>query len=296
MDLNISSPVDQTPISSIILKQIGRCSSPAAAEALAPDSDQPQNAKWLQPKRQPRSNRDSLCARMNHNNRQRKATQQSRRWVIDSEDSVDLARSRCWLPSDAARKKPRLERQEAFRVPEMVYISDVVENDAELYRLGLLYDDDHVRGSGFSLNTIVHSNPVYPIRPAKRAQRGINTQYLDGWGECDEDGPLILGQLLTSTLDVPSTPEQEQPNMSYPTPASTPRHNGDFVGNRSESETHTEGRQSELEEDFICDWDMLPRLQREYSNTSTVVESIEIDAGVALETWIVLGETCSESH
>lgn len=291
------SPGDQTPLSSRKLKQVGRGTSPSSApDTLTPSSDdQPQHAEWPQIKRQPRSSRDSLCARVNHNNRQRKATKHSQRWLLDDEDSAALARSRCWLLSDAGRdkKKPRLERQEAFRVPEMVYMSDVVENDAELYRMGLLYDDDHVRGSGFSLNTIVHSDPIYPIRPAKRGRgAGIDIRHLYGWGECDEDGALILGQLLASTLDVPSVPEQGQARMSYPTPASTPKSDGDFVGDGSKSVANLESGQSESEEeDFICDWDMLPRLQRERSDTSTVGADVEIDAGVALESWIVLSET-----
>uniref|UniRef100_L2FY50 Uncharacterized protein n=1 Tax=Colletotrichum fructicola (strain Nara gc5) TaxID=1213859 RepID=L2FY50_COLFN len=41
----------------------------------------------------------------------------------------------------------------------------------ELYRLGLLYDDEHLRGEGFELGSIAHPEPEYTVRPAKRAQR-----------------------------------------------------------------------------------------------------------------------------
>ncbi|AEO68638.1 uncharacterized protein THITE_2130362 [Thermothielavioides terrestris NRRL 8126] len=41
---------------------------------------------------------------------------------------------------------------------------------AELYRLGLLYDDEHERGEGFSLASIVRPEPVYSlrVRPARK--------------------------------------------------------------------------------------------------------------------------------
>lgn len=50
-------------------------------------------------------------------------------------------------------------------------VSDVVEDDSELHRLGLLYDDEHSRGSGFNLDSVVHSEPTYIVRPTKRARR-----------------------------------------------------------------------------------------------------------------------------
>ncbi|KAJ2901438.1 hypothetical protein MKZ38_001868 [Zalerion maritima] len=42
---------------------------------------------------------------------------------------------------------------------------------AELYRLGILYDDEHVRGEGFSLDSIEHREPQFSLRPAKRQRR-----------------------------------------------------------------------------------------------------------------------------
>ncbi|KAI1187076.1 hypothetical protein F5B17DRAFT_430901 [Nemania serpens] len=81
------------------------------------------------------------------------------------------------LPGERRRPTPRLERQEAFHAPQPWDISDtdVVVDDAALYWLGILYDDDdddeHVRESSFGLDTIVHPEPVYSLRPAKRAKK-----------------------------------------------------------------------------------------------------------------------------
>ncbi|KAI1277668.1 hypothetical protein F5Y07DRAFT_82380 [Xylaria sp. FL0933] len=78
------------------------------------------------------------------------------------------------LPGERRRPTPRLERQEAFRAPQG-WENDVVVDDAALYRLGILYDSDdenpHVRGPGFSLDAIVHAEPTYSLRPAKRRKR-----------------------------------------------------------------------------------------------------------------------------
>ncbi|KAI1349869.1 hypothetical protein F5Y01DRAFT_168934 [Xylaria sp. FL0043] len=78
------------------------------------------------------------------------------------------------LPGERRRPTPRLERQEAFRAPQG-WENNVVVDDAALYRLGILYDSDdenpHVRGSGFSLGAIVHAEPTYSLRPAKRRKR-----------------------------------------------------------------------------------------------------------------------------
>ncbi|XXG96401.1 hypothetical protein Hte_002683 [Hypoxylon texense] len=103
------------------------------------------------------------------------------RWGPDREDSRQLAADPdLVLPSDRNCSKPRLERQEAFHQPKtQLYHSDVVDDDSELYKLGLLYDDEHSRGSHFNLNTIVHSDPVYLVRPTKRAKKQRqDTSYL----------------------------------------------------------------------------------------------------------------------
>ncbi|KAJ3572540.1 hypothetical protein NPX13_g5012 [Xylaria arbuscula] len=92
----------------------------------------------------------------------------------DQEDGRRLASDpTISLPGEEPRRTPRLQRQEAFRAPPD-WEDDAVD-DAALYRLGILYDGDdenaHVRGSGFSLDAIIHSDPAYSFRPAKRAKK-----------------------------------------------------------------------------------------------------------------------------
>ncbi|KAK8108675.1 hypothetical protein PG984_014476 [Apiospora sp. TS-2023a] len=97
----------------------------------------------------------------------------------EDEDDLGLARSDIPLPGDSSHSKPRLERQGAFRGTSMgggfVSSDDVVENDADLYRLGLLYDDgdeEGNRGPGFDLNAIVHDEPVYAVRLSRQKRKG----------------------------------------------------------------------------------------------------------------------------
>ncbi|KAI8628737.1 hypothetical protein F5Y19DRAFT_112333 [Xylariaceae sp. FL1651] len=95
------------------------------------------------------------------------------------------------LPGEGHRSKPRLERQEAFRAPKtwLLSDSDLVADDAELYRMGLLYDDDddddgndgdneRARGPAFCLDAIAHVDPVYSMRPAKRTKRSHHPRQL----------------------------------------------------------------------------------------------------------------------
>ncbi|KAJ6446740.1 calpain [Purpureocillium lavendulum] len=117
-------------------------------------------------------------------------TNRSRLCGQDEDEGRDLARSEVPLPSDRFRlvRRPTLEREEAFRdattakgkVRTTRRLPVVDSNDdeqvAELYRMGLLYDDADRRAvgedTGFNLNSIQHEQPVYSIRPAKRARKG----------------------------------------------------------------------------------------------------------------------------
>jgi len=107
--------------------------------------------------------RHSLPVTDVHNNRP------NQRWApsTEEEEGRELARSEIRLPSDSrGRRPPSLERQEAFsdaRTTKKRQRSPDLLDEAELYRLGLLYDNEHERGSGFTLNTIVHNAPVYSI-------------------------------------------------------------------------------------------------------------------------------------
>ena len=112
------------------------------------------------------------------------------------------SRSRGSVSSDR-RRPPSLERQDAFRDARTVKrrrgcsavstpsyslsrdgeyvirmeVEDDREDEAreidELYRMGLLYDDEYERGEGFSMERIVREEPVYAVRtrPAKRGRQ-----------------------------------------------------------------------------------------------------------------------------
>ncbi|CAJ2509771.1 Uu.00g056710.m01.CDS01 [Anthostomella pinea] len=115
-----------------------------------------------------------LNSRVNHMTRQRKASTPRQRWAHEDEDNHRLARDRTIaLPGDGTGNKPRLQRQEAFRAPSSsssawLYTEMVDDDDADLYHLGLLYDDEQ---AGFGLDAIAHSDPVYALRPANPARK-----------------------------------------------------------------------------------------------------------------------------
>ncbi|WAO88829.1 Hypothetical protein NCS54_00619100 [Fusarium falciforme] len=100
----------------------------------------------------------------------------------DEAEGRDLARSKVPLPSDRYRlvRKPTLEREEAFRDASTakgnvrLRRTQPVNDDAEiaeLYRIGLLYDEEKQPEEVFDLNSIQHEEPVYTIRPAKRSRK-----------------------------------------------------------------------------------------------------------------------------
>jgi hypothetical protein len=68
----------------------------------------------------------------------------------------------CWGTSEGGGDQLRREEDDKAQV-------------AELYRMGLLYDDEYERGEGFSLDRIVREEPAYSlrVRPANsRLRRG----------------------------------------------------------------------------------------------------------------------------
>lgn len=107
--------------------------------------------------------------------------------TVENED-VELAHSTIPLPSDRNRlqRHPSLGREDAFcdastfkgrgKVHIKQSLGDEDAQIAELYRMGLLYDENDaeeakaITGS-INLNTIYHDQPAYTIRPAKRSRK-----------------------------------------------------------------------------------------------------------------------------
>ncbi|ODA76956.1 hypothetical protein RJ55_07473 [Drechmeria coniospora] len=115
----------------------------------------------------------------------------------EEDEARVLARSELPLPSDRFRlvRRPTLEREEAFRDASTAKSKIRVRRSApsagdgetedaqvaELYRMGLLYDDaDGPRAADddatFNLNSIRHEQPVYSIRPARRPRKALSSK------------------------------------------------------------------------------------------------------------------------
>ncbi|TPX12313.1 uncharacterized protein E0L32_006960 [Thyridium curvatum] len=125
----------------------------------------------------------------------KRTTRAARSWLDNEDEGRDLARSRVPLPSDGdragRRRPPSLERQEAFvdaatkkmrlPSPDARRAADEDADIKELYRMGLLYDDEHQRGSAFSLDAIVHDEPVYTlsIRKGRKGQKRKAVEGID---------------------------------------------------------------------------------------------------------------------
>lgn len=117
-------------------------------------------------------------------------------WSSEEDDGLALARSRDPLPSDRHRRlqrTPSLEREEAFcddktfkgkvHVKPMPNVATDDAQVADLYRMGLLYDEGDQReraNDAFNLNDIHHDEPVYAIRPARRGQKVNKSRGYDG--------------------------------------------------------------------------------------------------------------------
>lgn len=125
-----------------------------------------------------------------------------RQLARSQEEGRDLAYSDIGLPSDRFRlvRRPTLEREDAFRdastAKGKVHIRRAAavsedEQVADLYRMGLLYDNEQERSGGdsFDLNSIQHDEPTYSIRPAKRARKHNHNRSVQDYGV---NSPLYL--------------------------------------------------------------------------------------------------------
>ncbi|KAM0281441.1 hypothetical protein ACHAQH_003564 [Verticillium albo-atrum] len=211
-------------------------------------------------------------------------------------DAIRLARSTVPLPSDGSRDRvPSLERQNAFwdpRTTKRAARHDEGADVAELYRIGLLYDDDHTRGSGFGMDAIVRDEPAYSIttRPSrKRARRGSKGGsvglHMDwdftGLEEDDEVARYLLssremaraeGRQWSYRTVWRSMPVVDEPVVEDGVDEDTPELIPDDA-----NESHT---RRDYDDEDETDWAVLPR-ERDADDT-------EEDAATGV--WIVLGD------
>ncbi|KAK2017582.1 hypothetical protein LZ32DRAFT_441613 [Colletotrichum eremochloae] len=115
------------------------------------------------------------ATRSQRQTRRRQISRSNRQWCIgEAAEGRALAMSGQKLPGGQRRRTPSLEREEAFRdartTKDLTYPQDA-HDISELYRVGLLYDDEHLRGSGFGFEAIDRDGPEYTVRPAKRARK-----------------------------------------------------------------------------------------------------------------------------
>ncbi|KXH43412.1 hypothetical protein CSAL01_05204 [Colletotrichum salicis] len=165
-------------------------------------------------------------ARRHRQTRRGQTPRSSRQWRTDeAAEGRTLASSGHRLPGEH-RRTPSLEREDAFRDPRttkgLLYPPEDAPDIAALYRMGLLYDDEHLRGSVFGLNVIDHySEPEYTMRPAKRARKSKPQQI-----PYDDDVQLALdlslaelgrdesfAQFLCSP-DLDELPSSDEPDSS----------------------------------------------------------------------------------
>ncbi|KAI0391181.1 hypothetical protein F5Y17DRAFT_21324 [Xylariaceae sp. FL0594] len=132
-------------------------------------------------------------------------------------DERDDGRDPAFDPSNSLpgeqhyRRTPRLVREEAFRAPKACEIVDVVVDDAELYRMGILYDQDannnncHCQdietehGADFSFDAIVHPEPAYSLSLRAATRLGKSRVGKEGFRQdacygCEErPSPVLSG-------------------------------------------------------------------------------------------------------
>lgn len=102
----------------------------------------------------------------------------------DVEEDIALARSYDVRLPGEGRRPPSLERQDAFRDgttvkrkrPHVSAMQRGDPSDEELYRRGILYDDEYLRGELFSLGEISHDAPVWNVRYRAPRPRGRTAQ------------------------------------------------------------------------------------------------------------------------
>ncbi|KAF4444407.1 hypothetical protein F53441_11131 [Fusarium austroafricanum] len=223
--------------------------------------------------------------------------------LSDEVEGRDLAHSKVPLPSDRFRlvRTPSLEREEAFRDASTargnVYLGrkmPMTEDDevAELYRMGLLYDDEQDRGEGFNLDSIKHEEPVYSIRPAKRSRKTKRAQSFSFNQPLDLDlsftdlgGDQTIAQLL-------SPPPSDDGTLPDSTPSSRSfaplRVIYEVDGSNPSFDVDT-SQPPDLVSDMLSDYDCFSdsELDDVPSQREVIVDSV---APPGSDAWVVLGD------
>jgi hypothetical protein len=262
----------------------------------------------------------------------------------DNNNSPDRQppRSRSCSTPGTRRRPPSLERQDAFRdektakrrrsaddyyhthtVARAEEHRDLVEaaEVAELYRLGVLYDDEHERGEGFSLARISRAEEGYSVRyrairrSAKRGRREEDVKGEKEWvpslGAVDlafsafgEDEALADWLLSSSYAAL-------EPQLLAPRATAVVHHDttrltviyeladacvdntstDDFLGSISVSDVSycPEEEEEEEEEDELT-WAVLDGCHgNEKESATPPVAVVEDEVGGDVDPWVVLG-------
>ncbi|KAK4097626.1 hypothetical protein N658DRAFT_518506 [Parathielavia hyrcaniae] len=256
--------------------------------------------------------------------RQRRPPSLERQDAFRDEKTVKRQQRRCSWDDDET-SSPSLRRATTTTrtgFPTRVSRTTSEEDDdareiAELYRMGLLYDDEHERGEGFSLGQIVLEEPVYPVRVRPARRRGREKSFGSGSGPSlkvdlafsalAEDEALARWLVSSCASSFPSfsqSMESERPVSWRVAVHDPPRlavvyeladdavsalSAGDFLGSGSVSEFSD----CVAEEQFGQDWAMLDACNgMETGASTTAAATIAVADDVDEEVdgpWVVLG-------
>ncbi|KAF5021307.1 hypothetical protein F66182_6705 [Fusarium sp. NRRL 66182] len=225
-------------------------------------------------------------------------------WSSDEVEGRDLAHSKIPLPSDRFRlvRRPTLEREEAFRDASTargnVHLGrrmPLTEEDevAELYRMGLLYDDEQDRGEGFTLDSIKHQEPVYSIRPAKRSRKkkshsfSFNEPLHLNLSFTDLGNDLTIAQLLASNsspCDDGSLPDPDAPSSRSFAPL---RVIYELDGSNPSFDVDT-SQPPDLVSDILSDYDCFS--DSDLDDSPSQREFRDSAATPSSDAWVVLGD------
>lgn len=230
------------------------------------------------------------------------------RWTSDESEGCDLARSAVPLPSDRFRltRTPSLEREDAFRdaatakgnvrLRRNQSVNDEAEV-AELYRMGLLYDDEQDRSESFNLNCIEHREPVFTIRTAKRSRKNKTRRYSDldqpplhlNLSFTDLGGDQTIAQYLSSNSSATdSEPSDDGSVQQSSSRAFAPlRVIYELDGSQPDFDVDT-SQPPDLVSDLLSDYDCFS--DSDLDDLPSQREVQDSAAAPASEAWVVLGD------